>query len=55
MVRKLPIEMKRELLQKLPSQYFLQFYQEHYSQEEKTPSKQLIKNETQLSVELPKY
>lgn len=43
MIKLLPVEMKRDLLQKLPSQYFLQFYQEQYSQGEKALSKQLIK------------
>lgn len=54
MIETLPIAMKRELLQKLPSQYFLQFYQEHYYQEEKALSKQLINNETHPPFKLPK-
>ena len=45
MIRILPIEIKRGLLEKLPSQYFLQFYQEQYSQKETTALKQLIKKE----------
>lgn len=48
MIKLLPVEMKRRLLQKLPSQYFLQFYQEHYPQEEKVLLKHLIENDSQL-------
>lgn len=48
MIKLLPVEMKRRLLQELPSQYFLQFYQEKYSPEEKNLAKQLVKNETKL-------
>lgn len=42
MLKILPVEIKRELLKKIPSQSFLQFYQENYHQEEKTFIKQLI-------------
>ena len=51
MIKILPIEMKRGLLEKLPSKYFLQFYQEHYQQEEEEPSKQLVNSE----IKLPKF
>lgn len=34
-IRKLPIEMKRELLESVPSQYFLQFYYDFENQHEK--------------------
>lgn len=54
MIKILPVEIKKGLLQNLPSQYFLQFYQEHSHQEEKVLSKQLIKNESQLPIQLPK-
>ena len=44
MIQMLPIEKKRELLKKLQSQYFLQFYQENYYQDKELP-KQLVKKE----------
>ena len=48
-VNLLPIQIKRELLQTLPSQYFLQFYQEHSHQDEQKLSKKLIKKENKSS------
>ncbi len=44
MIKMFPIEMKRELMKKIPNQYFLKFYYEHSHQND-SQSKQLIKNE----------
>lgn len=43
LIKALPIEMKRELLGKIPSQYFLQIFKENLYQEDKDLSKQIIK------------
>ena len=44
MIKILPFEIKRKLMKKMPSQSFLQFYQEYYHQDKKELSKQLLKN-----------
>ena len=44
-VNSLPVQIKRELLQTLSSQYFLQFYQDHCYQDEQKLFKKLIKKE----------